>query len=206
MLSIQNIFSQSTDHRIAADVAKRKVSVYEGDHLTLLNVYNKFIKAGKSVEWCKVNHLNYKGLLRAVDIRNQLRRYLKRFQIPIVSCDGDHYKIRKAILSGYFANVAAVLPDGTYKTIRGGQILYVHPTSVLFNRTPDFVVFHEIVQTAKLFMREATIIDPVWLTQIASHFYDFNPASKQHDEQNRLAARDNKGEPPNKKIRNYSVF
>lgn len=37
MLSVQSVFSYTNDTRNAADVARRKFAVYEGDHLTLLN-------------------------------------------------------------------------------------------------------------------------------------------------------------------------
>ena len=35
------------------------------------------------------NFLNYKSLARAVEIRGQLVKFLRRFRIPLVSCDGD---------------------------------------------------------------------------------------------------------------------
>ena len=113
--------------------------------------------------------------MRAIDIKNQLKKYLKKFKIPIVSCHGDERAIRRCLVSGYFANAAKLMPDGSFKTIRGGQTLYIHPNSVLNNRTPDFVLYHEVVQTTKVYMREVTVIDPAWLSEIAPHFYEYLP-------------------------------
>lgn len=69
MLQIQNIFLSPSKQKAAADNAKRKFSVYEGDHITLLNVYEAFLKCNKSSRWCHEHFLNYKGLSRAVKIR-----------------------------------------------------------------------------------------------------------------------------------------
>lgn len=46
------------------------------------------------------------------------------------------------------------------------QILHVHPSSVLFNRAPPsgYVIFHEVVETSKRFMRDLTVIEEVsWI-------------------------------------------
>ena len=42
---------------------------------------------------------------------------------------------------------------------------------VLFKCAPEWVVYHEVVFTTKYFMREVTLIDPAWLTELAPHFY-----------------------------------
>jgi ATP-dependent RNA helicase DDX35 len=43
------------------------------------------------------------------------------------------------------------------------KTLHVHPSSVLFTRMPatGFVVFHEVIETSKSFMRDLTVIDQV---------------------------------------------
>lgn len=85
-------------------------------------MYNAFIVAKKSPEWCGRHFVNYRGLVRAVDIRKQLVKYMKRFRIPIVSAKGDPDKVRQCLVSGYFAHAAKIMPDGTYKTVRGNQV------------------------------------------------------------------------------------
>lgn len=75
----------------------------EQDHLTLLNAYNAFMRYGqKDKSWCGNHRINHKALSRAVSIRKQLRKYLERFNIPIVSCEGDAVRLRKCLVSGYF--------------------------------------------------------------------------------------------------------
>ncbi|KAJ8121618.1 hypothetical protein ONZ43_g1975 [Nemania bipapillata] len=62
--------------------ARRKFAAEEGDHLSLLNVYQAFVTKGKrESRFCHDNYLNFKALTRAVSIRGQLQRYLERFGI-----------------------------------------------------------------------------------------------------------------------------
>jgi len=151
------------------------------------------------------HRLNFKALSRALSIRTQLAKYLKRFEIPIASCGEDHTSIRRCLTSGYFRNAAVLQPDGTYRSVREGvvrltsllsvvccprhaltvlslvvadaQVLHAHPSSVLFTRTPPsrFVIYHEVIETTKRFMREITAIDKDgdWLVELAGHYYAF---------------------------------
>jgi HrpA-like RNA helicase len=111
----------------------------------------------------------------AIDIRKQLRRYCKQFNIPMVECrDADlAVKIRKAIICGFFANAAQMQAAGHYRTVRGNQELHIHPNSILHRENPMWVVYHEVVLTTKKYMREVTAIEPMWLCDLAPHFYEF---------------------------------
>lgn len=65
--------------------------------------YNAFARYGQNnKQWCGNHRLNYKALSRAMSIRKQLKKYMERFRIPIVSCEGDAVRLRKCLVSGYF--------------------------------------------------------------------------------------------------------
>ncbi|CAL1538482.1 unnamed protein product [Lymnaea stagnalis] len=174
MSQIQNVFVTPSDRRLAADKEKRKFSVLEGDHLTLVNVYKSFIKFGQNSRWCHDHCLNYKGLNRAVEISNQLGRLLTKYQVKIVSCEENTEALSKCILSGFFTNTAHLHYSGEYRTLRDNHSLHIHPTSVLAcEEPPQWVVFNEVVQTKKDYMRDITVIKKEWLHEIASHFFQF---------------------------------
>ncbi|XP_065827461.1 probable ATP-dependent RNA helicase DHX35 [Oscarella lobularis] len=142
MLQIDNVFLTPFDKKKAADRAKVKFSVHEGDHMTLLNVYNAFLQ-------------HQKTLLRAVDIREQLKRTLKRFKVRMCATDEDAEPIQRCIVAGFFANAARLHASGTYR-----------------------VVFHEVVQTSKDFMRDITVIEPEWLYELAPHYYEYGTVNE----------------------------
>lgn len=144
MTSLQGaVWFHHEGEKNATDTARRKFAADEGDHLTLLNVYQTFITKGrKDSKWCRDNYLNYKSMTRAVSIRAQLKRYLERFGINVdESLASDQRpnggldrgeQIRKCLTAGYFAHAARMQPDGTFKTVNGGVILHAHPSSLLF--------------------------------------------------------------------------
>ena len=174
MLQIQNIFLSPSKQKAAADNARRKFSVYEGDHITLLNVYMAFMKYKKSSRWCHDHFVNYKGLCHAVKIREQFKKLLLQFKVPLISCDGDIDSICQCIVSGFFANAARLHPSGSYRTVRDDHPLYIHPTSVLYTEAPpQWIVYHEVLQTSKEYMRDVTKIDPSWLYKLAPQYYEF---------------------------------
>ena len=65
------------------ELERRKFTAEEGDHLTLLNVYNAFVnpRVGRqSARWCVQHRLNFRALSRAISIRGQLEKYMRRLQ------------------------------------------------------------------------------------------------------------------------------
>ncbi|GAA5888426.1 hypothetical protein JCM16303_005736 [Sporobolomyces ruberrimus] len=179
MTSVQNVFildDEGNGNSIRGELERRKFTAEEGDHLTALNAYNAFVKYGrKSSKWCHTHRLNFRALSRALSIRTQLSKYLKRFGIPLVSCGGDETKVRRCLVSGYFRNAAVWQDDGTFGSIRENAVLHIHPSSVLFTRTPKtkYVVYHEVIETTKRFMREITCVELDWLVEEAGHYYSF---------------------------------
>ena len=79
MLSVQNPFVHprggGRERRERVREAMEEFAVTEGDHITYLNVFNSFEEADADSEWCKDNCLNYRALVRAGEIRQQLSRY-----------------------------------------------------------------------------------------------------------------------------------
>ncbi|KAG6002901.1 hypothetical protein E4U21_002512 [Claviceps maximensis] len=163
--------------------SRRKFAAEEGDHLTLLNAYTTFVTKGKKeARFCHENHLNYKSMIRAVSIRAQLKRYLERFNIEVNESLAMHRsesdaktkadQIRRCLTAGYFAHAARMQPDGTFRNVEGGTVMHAHPSSLLFNRKADWVIFHEIMETGdKIFIRDLTKIEKAWLLETAPEFY-----------------------------------
>ncbi|KAL6840645.1 hypothetical protein ACP4OV_029509 [Aristida adscensionis] len=107
---------------------------------------------------------------RARDIRDQLEGLLKRVGIQICSNASDLDDIKKARTSGFFYNAARLQNNG-YVTVKKPRTVDIHPSSGLALVRPQFVIFHEIVETTKEYMRQVTEINPEWLVEIAPHYY-----------------------------------
>lgn len=161
------------------ETSRWKFAVDEGDHLTLLNVFQAFVTKGKKdSSWCRTNMLNYKSLTQAVSVRNQLRRYLEQLGLHVddkaaPDLNGNRAEqIRRCLTTGFFANAARMQPDGSFRTVDGNAILYAHPSSLMFNRKADWVIFHEVMETGdKIFIRDITKVEKSWLVEYAPQYY-----------------------------------
>lgn len=123
MASVQDVFVIPDGAAGAlAELERRKFTAEEGDHLTLLNAYNAFVRYGRSSSWCKNHALSFRGMSRAVSIRSQLKKYMQRLNLPLESCQGDGKRLRKCLVAGYSRNGARWMADGTYRSVRGDQV------------------------------------------------------------------------------------
>ncbi|MFT7818704.1 ATP-dependent RNA helicase DHX8, partial [Arapaima gigas] len=195
MLSVQNVFYRPKDKQALADQKKAKFHQPEGDHLTLLAVYNSWKNNKFSNPWCYENFIQARSL--RLFIWNCGSSY--RHKLDVVSCGKATVRVQKAICSGFFRNAAKKDPQEGYRTLIDQQVVYIHPSSALFNRQPEWVVYHELVLTTKEYMREVTTIDPRWLVEFAPAFFkvsDPTRLSKQKKQQ-RLEPLYNRYEEPN---------
>lgn len=90
MLIVQNPFDNprggGRERRERVREAMEEFAVTEGDHITYLNVFNSFEETGGDSEWCKENCVNYRTLVRAGEVRQQLSRCCFDWVAPVVSC------------------------------------------------------------------------------------------------------------------------
>ncbi|KAI0900914.1 P-loop containing nucleoside triphosphate hydrolase protein [Annulohypoxylon nitens] len=175
-----SIWVQREGEKKSMESKRRRFSVEEGDHLTLLNTYQSFLKNGRKDPslFCHGNYINFKAMTRAVSIRAQLKRYLERFGITVDetvggSTIGKGEQIRRCLTTGYFAHAARMQADGSFLSIDGGTTLYAHPSSLMFNRRADWVIFHEVIETGnKIFIRDISKIEKSWLLEYGAGYYE----------------------------------
>ena len=119
-----------------------------------------------------------RSLRRALDVRKQLVTVMDRYKLELTSCGRDYTKVAKAVVSGFFTHSAKKDPQEGFKTLVEGQPVYIHPSSALFNRQPDWVVYHSLVMTSKEYMHECLAVEPKWLTELAPRFFRFADPQK----------------------------
>ncbi|KPJ07970.1 ATP-dependent RNA helicase DHX8 [Papilio machaon] len=131
MLSVQNVFYRPKDKQALADQKKAKFNQPEGDHLTLLAVYNSWRNNKFSNAWCYENFVQIRTLKRAQDVRKQLLGIMDRHKLDVVSAGKNTVRIQKTICSGFFRNAAKKDPQEGYRTLVDSQVVYIHPSSAL---------------------------------------------------------------------------
>ena len=178
MLSVQTVFYRPKEKQQQADQKKSKFHDPHGDHLTLLNVYNGWKHSHFSSPWCFENFIQARQMKRAKDVRTQLVGIMERYKHQIVSAGRNTVKVRQALCSGFFRNSARKDPAEGYKTLIEGTPVYMHPSSALFGKPAEHVIFHTLVLTTKEYMQCSTSIEPKWLVEAAPTFFKVAPTDK----------------------------
>ncbi|TIA99750.1 hypothetical protein E3P96_02828 [Wallemia ichthyophaga] len=178
MLEAQNVFYRPKEKQQQADAKKAKFHQPEGDHLTLLAVYNGWEASRFSNPWCFENFIQARTIKRAADVRKQLVAIMDRYHHEVISCGKNYNRVRRAITAGFFRHAAKKDPTEGYKTLVEGTPVAIHPSSSLFNRSPEWVIYHELVLTSREYMREIITIEPKWLTEVAPTFFKTADSNK----------------------------
>lgn len=91
--------------------------------------------ADEDSSWCYENFINHRTMKAADNVRQQLVRIMARFNLKLCSTDfnsRDYYvNIRKAMLAGYFMQVAHLERTGHYLTVKDNQVCIVIYYSVV---------------------------------------------------------------------------
>ncbi|KAI5860111.1 P-loop containing nucleoside triphosphate hydrolase protein [Durotheca rogersii] len=149
------LFFRPKDKKIHADSARNRFTVKEGgDHLTLLNIWNQWVESDFSPIWARENFLQQRSLTRARD----------RVEVAPSTCGAANTEpIKKALTAGFFPNAARLQRGGdSYRTVKNNTTVYIHPSSVLMGADPPerMVIYYELVQTTKEYMRSCMPIRP----------------------------------------------
>ncbi|WVY96086.1 hypothetical protein V8G54_028237 [Vigna mungo] len=128
MIQTGNIFYRPREKQAQADQKRAKFFQPEGDHLTLLAVYEAW----------KAKNFSGPSLRRAQDVRKQLLTIMDKYKLDVVSAGRNFTKVRKAITAGFFFHAARKDPQEGYRTLVENQPVYIHPSSALFQRQPDW--------------------------------------------------------------------
>ncbi|KAK9453344.1 P-loop containing nucleoside triphosphate hydrolase protein [Dipodascopsis uninucleata] len=151
-----------------------------GDLIVLrnyVNYYSKLSTSEEKKEWCKDLFISYRAMANVSDVRKQLEHYLKsqrdtghKSKADSLSPTDLNEEIVKCFLRGFVTNTALALPDKTYRTIAGGHIINIHPSSSMFGRRADAIMYTEYIFTTKAYARVVSPVQAEWLQKIAPHF------------------------------------
>ncbi|KAJ2474527.1 DEAH-box ATP-dependent RNA helicase prp22, partial [Coemansia sp. RSA 2131] len=124
----------------------------------------------------------HRRLRSVLDVRKQMVGIMDRYKHDIVSCGMRNYDpVRRSLCAGFFRHAAKRDPQEGYKTLVEGTPVFIHPSSALFGKNPEWIVYHKLVMTSKEYMHDATVVEARWLVEVAPTFFkvaDANHISK----------------------------
>lgn len=166
MLSVGNVFWCPVDKQKDVALVHKKFRTNDSDHLMLLNVMNAYLEHKHDTKWCAKNFINVSNLKTAVKIRSQLMDICKKVNLNTSppSEPPKHSVIMASLISGSFRNLAKRCQSyGFYQTMYVDRKLYIHPSSSLFEVKPNLILYDELINTSKEYMRTCSKILVEWI-------------------------------------------
>ena len=184
MLSVESVYvrpSSEKEAERAAEVHRQLAQMGGGssDFSTLFTVYQLACESGSPQRWCREHFVHWRAIKTAQSILQQLQSLLDRQQSDGGPSEEEEAKIlslplsqrlRQALCYGLFGCVARLAPGKrSFRTMDGHSTMcYIHPGSVLFGREEslDWVIFYELVDTAKTYMRTVCPVRYAWVKDL----------------------------------------
>ena len=178
-LSVQDVRERPPERQQAADQAHAQWKDVDSDFAALVNLWRGFeeqrLALGASAlrSWCRKNFLNYLRLREWRDSHRQLSLICKELQLSNNTTPADFPKLHKAILSGLFSQIGQKTEEGDYLGARQRRF-WIHPSSGLGKKRPQWLMTAELVETTKLYARQVAKIEPDWIEPLAGHLIKKN--------------------------------
>ncbi|KKZ68081.1 hypothetical protein EMCG_06293 [[Emmonsia] crescens] len=179
-LSVENIFlnTASEEKKEEAEKARRDLYRREGDHLTMLATVRAYASENSDRKaWANRHLVSHRAMQAVMDVRKQLITQCRQANLlpnakhttstnsnhTISSSEENPISILKSFLTGFASNTARLFPDGSYKTIVGNQTVAIHPSSVLFGRKVEAIMYNEYVFTNRSYARGVSAVQIDWV-------------------------------------------
>lgn len=173
--------------------AGQGASLLLGDLMVMLGAVGACEFAGCTPKFCEDNGLRYKAMVEIRKLRGQLTNAVNSvcpevgvFVDPKMTPPTEHQVVclRQIVLAGLGDHLArrAQAEDildakwnNAYKTCLMDDPVFIHPTSALFKKLPEFVVYQEIMETTKMYMRGLSAVEAEWVPEILPQYCHFGP-------------------------------
>ena len=184
-LSIMDPRERPADQASQADQAHAKWRHEESDFLSMLLLWRDFAEyhEGKRImhnrlrKWCNAQFLNYRRMVEwhslVQDLANSLKVYL-RWRTPALPPPQEQAtpdRIHRSVLAGAPLQIGVWRRDDKLYRSTGGRQFSIFPASGLFRRKSkaEWVFGLELVETDRLWLRRAAVLDPAMVEQVAPH-------------------------------------
>lgn len=174
-LSVDNLVQNPTHEKREEVNDKRRqlctLGTRYGDLFMLKEIFDYYNDISDTTErkrWCRDLELSYKGFKNVVRVKKQLQDYMRALFGEIEEEEKlDIESIIKCFLKGFIGNAAIGMPDRSYRTITTGQLVAIHPSSLLFGQKLDAIMYVEYVFTTRGYGRSVTRLNLEWLEEAA---------------------------------------
>jgi len=166
---------KSEDEQVAVAEHRKLLNHPKGDILTYLTTIRKYVQENADrMDWCKQHMISGRAMKMALSIRRQLRQTCKsqKLLLEMPPPDPQPYKelspaqedvLLKTFVRAFVSKTALMGGDGMYVTTSGRNPVHIHPSSVLYGKKLEAIMFLEHVFTAKSYGKKVSAIQANWI-------------------------------------------
>lgn len=176
-LSVETIFLNTTSEEKKEQAAQARQDLYrrEGDHLTMLATVQSYAAENTDRKaWAERHLVSHRAMQSVMDVRKQLTTQCRQAKLlpnpalretpnSTLTREPSPVLILKSFLSGFATNTARLVPDGSYRTVVGNQTVAIHPSSVLFGKKVEAIMYNEFVFTNRSYARGVSAVQMDWV-------------------------------------------
>ncbi len=174
-LTIVDPRERPTEERAAADAHHRRFADETSDFIAYLNLWRYLRELRPTLsgnafrKQLRAEHLHYLRIREWQDLNGQLRSAARSARIALNDTPAEPPEIHRSLLAGLLSHVG--LRDRARREYLGarGSRFAIFPGSGLAKKQPDWVMAAELVETSRLWGREAARIDVRWIEPLAKH-------------------------------------
>jgi len=163
------------------------------DLLAMLKIVGGYSCSKDRKQFSKECGVGKKTLDEAMNIMRQLVRLIQQCcKLPNYSLRSikerptqeQEHMLKQIITSGLIHHLARkwpkgfkpegydeAIPESAYQCVSKEDPVYIHPSSQLFPavKQPDYLVYHQLHQTKKSYLKICTAVDPNWIHRVSPH-------------------------------------
>jgi len=148
-LSTQSPYLLPPGEETDARQAHHRFRDEDGDFVSYLKLYAAYMESSSKQKFCEKNYLDERAMAEIANVTNQLEEIVSHLKIPILS-GGAKQDYLCAVARGLIQFVCVREERDFYRSLRADKIL-IHPGSVMFRLTPQYIIAGEIVRTTRMY-------------------------------------------------------
>ncbi|KAM7335070.1 hypothetical protein ACRRTK_005547 [Alexandromys fortis] len=174
---------------------RRALEHADGDHSSLIQIYEAFVQNGADEVWCQARGLNWAALCQARKLRAELVELMQQIELPLsqpaFGSEQNRRDLQKALLSGFFLKVAQDIDGaGNYLLLTHNHVAQLSSYCSYRNRRappPAWVLYHSFSISKDNCLYIVSEIQPQMLVELAPPYFLSNlPPSESRDFLNQL--------------------
>jgi len=164
-LTSQQPFLLPLDQEREARIAHSIFSSPQGDFTTWITLFHRFRNTKDSKIFCQKHFLDEQIMNEIINVYEQLKNICNTLQVSVLEIKTSYHKLMHCMMHGLIDNIYALRKTTSYHNSSNTNI-YIHPGSVLWGKSPQFIVAGEITKTTRTYARSVGTVHKEWIKEI----------------------------------------